>query len=253
MDTFAKIIGELHRIKVKLYPNYLVNTEGKYIARTNNEKTLSIEQVCAALKSRGGYTGDYNDIIDKVNRFFAEAAYQLCDGFAVNTGYFSIHPNIGGTFNSVSDSHDKRKNPITFRYRTGSMLQNLVEHIAIEIEGLADVNGYIDEFYNFDKDAVNSIFSPDDGFSISGHKIKIAGDNHECGVYFVPVDDPAGAVKVERIFENNPSKITGLAPKTSSNVQHRIEVRTQYAGSGSYHLKTPRIITSSFAIEQSIA
>jgi len=27
----------LHRIRVKLYPNYLPNVEGQYIARTNSE------------------------------------------------------------------------------------------------------------------------------------------------------------------------------------------------------------------------
>ena len=76
----------LHRIRVKLYPNYLPSVEGQYIARTNNEASLSIEQVCAALKNRGGFTGSYDALIDHVRQFFDEAAYQLCDGFAVNMG-----------------------------------------------------------------------------------------------------------------------------------------------------------------------
>ena len=74
----------LHRIRVKLYPNYLPNVEGIYIARTNNEASLTIEQVCAALKNRGGFTGNYEDLTENIRQFFDEAAYQLCDGFAVN-------------------------------------------------------------------------------------------------------------------------------------------------------------------------
>jgi hypothetical protein len=92
--------------------------EGQYIARTNNEASLTIEQVCAALKNRGGFTGSYDDLIEYIRQFFDEAAYQLCDGFAVNMRYFSVHPNVGGTFNSVNDGHDTKKHPITFRFRT---------------------------------------------------------------------------------------------------------------------------------------
>jgi hypothetical protein len=70
--------------------------EGAYIARTDNEASLSVEEVCAALKNRGGFTGSYDDLVEHVKQFFDEAAYQLCGGFAVNTGCFSVHPNVGG-------------------------------------------------------------------------------------------------------------------------------------------------------------
>jgi hypothetical protein len=34
----------------QLYPNYLPHVEGTYIARTDNEASLAIAEVCAALK-----------------------------------------------------------------------------------------------------------------------------------------------------------------------------------------------------------
>ncbi|MDR1218258.1 MAG: hypothetical protein LBK73_01460 [Treponema sp.] len=86
----------LRRIRVKLYPNYLSTVEGAYIARTSNEASLSVEEVCAAIKNRGGFTGSYGDLVECVRQFFDEAAYQLCDGFAVNAGYFSITPTWAG-------------------------------------------------------------------------------------------------------------------------------------------------------------
>jgi hypothetical protein len=39
----------------------------------------------------------------------------------------------------------------------------------------------------------------------------------------VPVNDPAGAVKITRIGENNPTKITGIAPNTG-HTQNRKDV-----------------------------
>jgi hypothetical protein len=89
MALINNINETLHRIRVKLYANYLPRVEGAYIARTNNEASLSVEEICAALKNRGGYTGDYDDLVEGVKRFFGEAAYQLCNGFAVKAGEHS--------------------------------------------------------------------------------------------------------------------------------------------------------------------
>ena len=92
MAIINNVTEVLHRIRVKLYHNYLPNIEGAYIARTDSEASLTVEQVCAALKNRGGFSGDYEDLVENVKQFFDEAAYQLCDGFSVNTGYYSVHP-----------------------------------------------------------------------------------------------------------------------------------------------------------------
>jgi len=61
MSILNEIKEKLHVIRVRLYPNYLKTTgvEGDYLARTNSEASLSIEQVRAALKNRGGFTGNY--------------------------------------------------------------------------------------------------------------------------------------------------------------------------------------------------
>jgi hypothetical protein len=239
----------LHRIRVKLYPNYLPKYEGTFIARTNSEASLSIEQVCAALKNRGGFTGKYEDLIEHIKQFFDEAAYQLCDGFAVNTGYFSIHPNVGGIFESAGQPADEKKHPVSFRFRTRSRLRKLAGHIAVEVEGLADGSGYIDEFIDISEETSNSIFVPGNQFVIHGHKIKIAGDDPSCGLYFVPVENPSKAVKVQPLAENSSSKLIGIAPATGFML-NKIEVRTQFTGSGSTTLKNIRVITGGFTIEE---
>jgi hypothetical protein len=118
----------LHRIRAKLYPNYLHNVEGAYIARTDNEASLFIEQVYAAMKNRSGYTGSYEDAVEHVKLFFDEAAYQLCDGFSVNTGYYSLHPRISGTWESSA------KHPVRFSFRALKPLRDLASHIEVLIE-----------------------------------------------------------------------------------------------------------------------
>ena len=232
----------LHRVRVKLYPNYLPKILGLYLARTNNEATLNIDEVCASLKSRGGFTGNYKDLVEYVKQFFDETAYQLCDGFAVNMGYFSIHPNVGGTFDKVTESPDSVKHPISFHFRTRAPLRALAEHIVVEVEGLADASGYIDEFIDVSTEAVNETLTPGGQFRVSGHKIKVAGDNPEVGVYFVSATDTSQRVKVAGHFaENAASRVIGIIPLDLAMGGYSLEIVTQYTQGGSL-LKEPRTI-----------
>ena len=205
-----------HRIRVKLYPNYLPQVDGAYIARTDNDKTLSMEDVCTALKTRSGFSGNYDDLVQYVRQFNDEVAYQLCDGYAVTNGYYTIHPNIGGVFDSVNEAHDHQRHPISFRFGIRAKLRDLIKSIVVDVDGIANTAGYIDTFsdYEADNDSVNGSYVPGNMFAIHGHKIKIAGDDPSVGVYFVPVEDPSKAVKVERIADNSATKISGIAPQT---------------------------------------
>jgi hypothetical protein len=239
----------LHRIRVRLYPNYLKNVKGAYIARTNNERTLDVEDICTASKTRGGFSGTLKDMFECVNWYLDETAYQLCDGYAVTNGYYTIHPNVGGTFDSVKEAHDHEKHPISFRFSARAKLHKLASEIAVEVEGIADAAGYIDTFVDYEEESTNGIYVPGNQFVIHGDKIKIAGSEPGIGVFFVPVDDPSRAVKMTRIAENSPSKITGIAPRTE-HLQNRIEIRTQYSGTAGKPLKTMRTLTSSFILEE---
>jgi hypothetical protein len=249
MGILKDFQSALHRIKVNLHPNCLPNYEGTYFAKSDNEATLGIERICSGMKDRGGFTGRYEDLLENVKQFLDEAVYQLCDGYSVNLGYFCIYPNIGGTFESVDEPYDEAKHPVTFRFRTNAKLRRMAEHIEVEVKGECKNKARIGKFTDLDENSVNKIYVPGDMFSITGSKIKIAGDNPDCGLYFVPEGLPDKAVKVKRIMDNKPSKSTGIAPLTEHTCS-RVEIRTQYTGSKTVYLKEPRTITSSFVLDE---
>jgi hypothetical protein len=242
------VYEKMHKMRAKLYPNYLPGGEGTYIARTANESSVTVEDICASMKNRGGYDGSYEDAVQTVRHFLKETEYQLADGFSVNTGVFTIHPNIGGTFVNEKEAHDHKKHPVTFRFQSLGPLRKLRDSIEVIIEGVADVNGYIDEYIDYDENTSNTHFAGNRMFAIHGHKIKIAGDDPGVGVYFVPDDDPSKAVKAARIAENTAGKVTGVTPQVIGSFI-KVEIRTQFAGSGTL-LKSPRVITSAFTMEQ---
>ena len=206
------------------------------------------KDVCTILKTRAGFTGKYEDLLEFVHQYCDEVIYQLCDGYAVTNGYYTIHPNIGGTFNTAQEGRNPQKHPVSIRFSARAKLRNLLRNIAVEIGGVIENTAYIDMFTDYDDDSINETFCPGNQFAIHGHKIKLLGDDPGVGVYFVPVDEPEKAVKVDRIAENYPTRITGIIPDTKHR-QNKIEIRTQFSGSNSIKLKAPRIITSNFILE----
>jgi hypothetical protein len=236
-------MGELHRIRVHLYENYLpkAKAKGKYFARTNHEAMLDIEQVCASLKDRGGSVSQYDALVFDVKQFFNELIYQICDGFAVNCGYFSIHPNIGGTFDSPNETYDPKKNPIDIRYRTRKALKEALKHVTVEIVGLANVDAYVDEFLDVQSDTVDETLTPSYDFIISGEKIKIAGDDPSVGIYFVDANNPNVTVKVDdKLTENGATKLIGRIPALTAG-GYKVRIVTQYTSGGAL-LKASRTV-----------
>ena len=247
MGVIHNYTGVVHRIRSKPYKNRLNKVKRTHIARTYEEAILSIENICEAMKDRDGFAGKYKDLVENVKQFLEESAYQLCDGFSVNFRYFSIHPHTIGAFASASEVYDPQKHPVKFKFRVRSPLRNLTQNNEADIRGMADANAYIDEFTDTCEELVNSQFIPGNLFNLTGSKIKIAGEDPGCGIFFVPTEDPSKAVKVERIAENSASEIIGVAPDTGYT-RNKIEVRTQFDGSALY-LKAPRIIVSDFVLE----
>jgi hypothetical protein len=244
MAIINTVSETLHRIRAKLYPNYLQGIQGAYIARTDDEAALTIEQICAAAKNRGGFTGSYEDMVEHVKHFLDEAAYQLADGFSVNTGYFSLHPRIGGVWESLTESYDPVKHPVKFSFRALRPLREVAKHIEVLIEGLADSGSFIADITDVDTEAVNETLTPGGMFTLTGHKIKVAGDNADCGVYFAEAAGTGQRVQVTRhLADNQSNRIVGIIPALAAGTW-TVEVVTQFTGSGSSALKTPRTIKS---------
>ena len=242
-------IGDiLHRIRVKLYPSNLPGVKGKYIAKTSNEAVLSIEQVCAELKNRGGFTGNYDDLVSHVRQFFDEMAYQLCDGYAVNAGYFSLHPHIGGTFDSLEESYDPVKHPVDFHFRIRKKLRRIVKCINVKITGLADTAGFIDSYTDINTGAVNKTVSGNGAFVITGDRIRVLGDSEDCGVYFQPLEAPDEPLKAQHLAVNTRKKLVGMAPALEAHKKYRLVIVTQYNGSGNTFLKKPKKVISQFEV-----
>jgi type IV secretory pathway protease TraF len=203
---------------------------GKKAVPRQNDSILTVEEVCARLKERGGYTGSYEDLVKHVKMFFNEMSYQLSDGFAVNAGYFSVHPVV-----------DEAGSP----FKTRTFLRRLARSIVIDVQEKTN-RGYIKYFTDTGTGMVNERITPGSVFIAAGSKIKVEGDDPDCGVWFASMVDASLRFKVSSPLEENTSeKVSGVIPIIPAG-KYTIEIKTQYADG--VMLKEPRTIKGGFAL-----
>jgi hypothetical protein len=219
----------LHRIKAYLYDNPLTQDPNDYIARVSSERTLSIRDICNSAVSRGGADTSAEAMEHNVNLFLKEMDYQICDGYAVNTGYFTAGTLISGVFTSPRDVFDSKRHSISFQFNQGSVLIKELPSVEVDILGLANVNLYIAQVTDVKTGTVNEILTPGRNLKITGSKLKLAGEKPEVGIYFINQESEAiTKVEASDLVVNNPSELIIVIPQLAAGT-YKLEVRTQYA------------------------
>jgi hypothetical protein len=230
----------LHRIKAYLYENTFAKEENpdELIARVLSENSLNISDICKSASERGGADISPSAMEHGVDLFFKEMSYRLCDGFSVNTGWFTAGAHIKGVFNNPKEQYNPEKHTVLFELHQGSLLRRELESVEVQIMGMADVSLSVTQVVDVKTGSVNDLLTPDRNLRISGHKIKIAGKQEEVnGVYFINQSTKESTkVDATDIVVNNPSELIVVIPALAAGT-YRVSITTQYAGN---MLKEPR-------------
>ncbi|MDR1346909.1 MAG: DUF4469 domain-containing protein [Prevotellaceae bacterium] len=232
-------MATLHKIKAYLYDNALTkDNPNDFIARVSSERSLSVNDICESAAARGGADISAAAMEHAVNLWLKEMGYRLCDGFSINTGWFTAGVHIKGVFDSPGETFNPEKHTVLFEFHQGSLLRKELELVSIDILGVADSSLYISQVTDVKTGNVNDIITPNRNLRISGHRLKIAGGDEANGVYFVNQNTQERTkVDVTDIVTNNPSELVIVTPALAAGT-YRLEVTTQYGIS--VLLKEPR-------------
>ena len=228
----------LHRIKANLYPNLLTEDPNDYAARVISERSLNVSEICKEAVGRGGAQTTAEAMEHNVNLFLKEMAYQLCDGFSVNTGYFTASTQIRGVFNSAGETFNSEKHSILFQFNQGETLRKELANITVEVTGVGDASLTVNEVIDVKTGSVNDLITANRNLKIRGYKLKIVGESPNNGITFVNLaNNERTKVDISDIVTNNPSELIIVTPALKAGT-YQLEITTQYAV-GSL-LKEPR-------------
>jgi hypothetical protein len=233
-----------HRIRAYLYKNPL--TKGKntnYIARVISNRSLSVHQLCEMARVRGGSDIPLAAMEHAVNLFLHEMEYNLYDGYSINLKSFSVSPQIRGVFNLIDEQYNTDKHSLVFEFQQGDKMRRELEHMHVEILGLAPVGPLIAQVIDMYTGSVNDLLTPTRPLTIRGGNIKIAGTEPDVGIRFLSQSDPAAVYPVDAsdILINYPSELMIVLPELAPDT-YNLEITTQFMNKKDRFLKEPRTV-----------
>ena len=230
----------LHRVKAYLYDNPLTEKADDYTARVSAERSLDISQICESAVARGGADISSSAMQHGVSTFLKEMAYQLCDGYSVNTGYFTATPLIKGVFSSPQETFDPEKHTLLFQFNQGDTLRSDLSSVEIEIMGVADTMLSVLQVTDVKTGSVNDLLTPNRNLKINGYKVRVTGEHADNGVYFVnQTSGESTKMDPTDIVTNNPSELIIVIPALVAGT-YNLQITTQF--SASTPLKEPRTV-----------
>ena len=149
-----------HTIKAYLYDNLLTPDPNDFTARVSSERSLSVADICHSAATRGGADVSDAAMSHAVELFLKEMAYRLCDGFAVNTGYFTAMPVVRGVFLNPNETFDPQRHTLQFQFTQGELMRREIEDVEVKIMGVAETGLYIGQVEDMKSRTVNEVLTP---------------------------------------------------------------------------------------------
>jgi hypothetical protein len=234
-------MAEFHKMKVRLYDNILtVDNPNDLFARVLTESPLGVDDISQSAVKRGGADISAAAMTHAVNLWLKEMGYRACDGFPVNTGWFTMHPVIKGVFNSPTAKFNNAEHTIMFELKQGSLLRKELASIDVQVLGVADTALFIAQVTDVKTGSINEMLTTNRNLRISGSKIRIAGDSPDNGVFFINVDTKERTmVDMSDVVNNNPSELIIVIPALRAGT-YQVGITSQFTTGTGKTLKEPR-------------
>lgn len=218
-----------HTIKAYLYDNLLTPDPNDFTARVSSERSLSVADICHSAATRGGADVSDAAMSHAVKLFLKEMAYRLCDGFAVNTGYFTAVPVVRGVFLNPNETFDPQRHTLQFQFTQGELMRREIEDVEVKIMGAAETGLYIGQVEDMKSRTVNEVLTPGFNLRVTGTKLRVVGDKPGVGIFFrETVTNTATKVDEADIVINNPSELMIIIPALPAGT-YQLEITTQYS------------------------
>ena len=226
-----------HKIKVNLYENFLTEDPNDLTAKVVSERTLTVRELCQTAVKRGGAPSTAEAMEHNVTLFLKEMAYQLMDGFGINTEYFTANAQVRGVFRSRNETFDPKKHSVLFRFNQGAHLRKEIPNIQVQVMGMGETGIIISHVVDAKTGSVNDLITPGGTLKIRGGKLKIAGDHPQVGVSFENEAGVATQVEPNDLIVNNPSELIVHVPALPAG-RYQLAICNQYSVGAM--LKEPR-------------
>ena len=228
-------------IEYTLRQNELTEDGKTYNAQVINLKSYTFNDIANYLirqnigLSRSAIYGVWEGMKKAVEEIISE-------GGSINTELFNTSISIKGVFDGMDDGFDGSRHKICLNLHPGVILRNIPKKLKTR-KFYSRTMSLINTITDVKSGSVNDMLTPGMNVRIIGRRLKIAGADPSCGIYFVPENRSEQPVKIEfsDIVVNKPSEIIAVIPILDKGTWN-IRLVTQFR-KGKGFLKTLNNIT----------
>lgn len=228
-------------VKYVLSENLLTARPDDFMATPVDVKSFDRDTIVEMMLRRGTLLTK-TDILAVLNSLEEVVADIVKDGGAVNMPLFNTSFSISGVFDGAMDAFDPNRHRLYVNLNKGTLLRDVEKQVKTsKTEGSAVAPSVI-EVRDVLSGTSNERITPGGVIQVFGSGLRIEGTEPAVGLWFVPAEGAQPPVTAKALVSNKPSSLTAMVPALDAGT-YRIRVATQYAGSGSRLLKTPRVTT----------
>ncbi|MDR0698615.1 MAG: DUF4469 domain-containing protein [Tannerella sp.] len=226
--------------KIWLRQNFMTReVENDYTGEVSTVGQTIRNEDIAALIVKGRSELRYETILAILNERDGIVLDTVLGGSSVQDGVVHIAPSVQGLWVGSERTVDPDKQKPYVSVTPTNALRDGLSDVHMEILGVKDSGAYIGLVTDAATKSVDGHITPNGIIVITGDKLRIAPDDDpELGIFFV--DENGGKTQVTQISQNDPKKLTVLAPNLPAGT-YTLQVVTRFT-SGNTLLNLPRTI-----------
>jgi hypothetical protein len=226
--------------KIWLRTNYLTqDVENDYNGEVSTlGNTLRNEDIAARI-IKGRSELRYETILSILNERDDIVMESLLNGTSVQDSVMHLSPSVSGVWVGTDHTVDPTRQKATVSISPTALLREGLSRVKLEILGIKESSAYIGLVTDAATKSVDGHITPNGILVITGDKLRIAPDDDPAmGVFFV--DSQGQQTQATQVSQNDPKKLTILAPPLSSGT-YTLHIVTRYSG-GTRLLKDARTV-----------
>jgi len=161
------------------------------------------------------------------------AMEEVVNGASVQFGLSYYRLNATGVFIGDNAQWDSSRHSLKINSTPTDEFRQAVKAISVTVRGMAASGPAINSLTDVASGEENTRITPGGGVILAGKRIKIEGEHPNVGLTLINQDtNDVITVPKTSILENNPSKITFIAPVDLPAGNYKLSVCTQFLHSG---------------------
>lgn len=206
-----------------LFPNHVTPDPNDCTAVIQNQNIVDMDQIEREMTEEGTgltlpQTKAYNE------KFFQLVERHAARGERVALPLFIVRSIMKGVFRDKDDSYDSSRHSVVFNITPGPRLRKLEKTVKpVKVKAatpMPDPQDIIDGATG----ERNRTITPGGIATLKGYNLKFDKADPAQGLFFVPVDNAAAAVRVEQFTAIKPSELHFLVPQLTPG-EYRVEVK----------------------------